>query len=134
MANEAITTLDPTGGPASGQGMRLADLMIVLVGLAIALASGAHLLVLLAAEATRLAAAATAHRQHLLDNGPEFWRATHGYLRNTLSYGFQLAEAFLAAMTPVFFVLRLKRPRPALRAVVRNAGTVAGLSIIFGLF
>jgi hypothetical protein len=113
---------------------RLSDAMILLAGTALALSAGAHLLLLLADMIGRLCREAIAHRADLPDHWPLFWGATHDSLRYTAWYGLQMAETFLLGMTPAFFVLRLRRPRPPLRALVRQPDTVAGLAIVFGLF
>lgn len=113
---------------------RLADAMILLAGGALALSVGSHLLLLLADMLGRLCREVTFHIADLPTHWPLFWDATHYSLRNTLWYGFQLAETFLFGMTPAFFVLRLRRPRPPLRALLRQPGTVAGLAMVFGLF
>jgi len=133
MTDETVTSLDRAAEPC-GREFRLADAMILLAGLALSLAAGAHILVLLAAEAGRLCMAAAVHREDLLSNSTMFWKYTHDHMRNTLWYGFQAAEMFLTGMTPAFFVLRLKRPRPSLGVILRNSGTAAGLAILFGLF
>jgi hypothetical protein len=134
MMDETVASLDRAAEPACGRDFRLADAMILLAGLALSLAAGAHILVLLAQEAGLLWVAAVNHYDYLLHNGMIFWRATHDHLRNTLWYGFQAAELFLLGMTPAFLVLRLKRPRPSLRVILGNSGTAAGLAIVFGLF
>jgi hypothetical protein len=41
---------------------------------------------------------------------------------------------FLFGMTPAFFILRLRRPHPPMRVLLRQPGTVAGLAMVFGLF
>ncbi len=88
----------------------------------------------LAAEAGRLAVAAVAHGPNLFGDWAKFWNAIYEHLGNTLWYGLQAADMFLFGMTPAFFVLRLKRPRPSLRVILRNSGTAAVLAIVFGLF
>jgi hypothetical protein len=113
---------------------RLSDAMVLIAGAALALSGGAHLLVLLAGEFARLCGEAAAHREDLIAHWPIFWRVTHDHLRNTLWYGFQAAVMVLLGMTPAFLVLRLRRPRPPLRALLRQPGTVAALSMVFGLF
>jgi hypothetical protein len=108
--------------------------MILLAGVAVALSGGAHLLGLLADMLARLSREAIAHREDLIAHWPVFWGATHDSLRNTLWYGFQIAEMFLFSMTPAYFLVRLRRPRPPLRMLLRQPGTVAGLAMVFGLF
>jgi hypothetical protein len=134
MVAETVASLDRPKEPPSGGDLRLVDLMILVAGLALALAADAPILVLLAREAGRLGVVAAAHLDVVFSNWPMFWRAAHDHLRNTLWYGFQAAEMFLVGMTPAFFVLRLKRPRPPLKVILRNSGTLAGLAIVFGFF
>jgi hypothetical protein len=108
--------------------------MILLAGLAVVLSGGSHLLVLLVDMLARLSREVMTHREDLIAHWPVFWSATHSSLRNTLWYGFQMAEMVLLGMTPAFFILRLRRPRPPLRELLRQPGTVAGLAMVFGLF
>jgi hypothetical protein len=35
-------------------------------------------------------------------------------------------------MTPVVLLMRMRRPRPSIRALLRQPGTVAGLAVTFG--
>jgi hypothetical protein len=108
--------------------------LILVAGSAISLSGGAHLLVLMAESIGRFLLAATEHRADLLEDGWVFWSYTRDHLRNALRYGFQVSEMLLAGLTPAFFAVRLKRPRPPLSVVVRNAGTVAALAMVLGLF
>jgi hypothetical protein len=134
MAQEIIADPDQAADPTSCRGFRLSDAMILLAGVAVALSAGSHLLVLPADMLARLSREALAHREDLIAHWPVFWSATHDSLRNTLWYGFQVAETFLFSMTPAFFILRLRRPRPPLRVLLRQPGTVAAIAMIFGLF
>jgi hypothetical protein len=129
----AASTPHPTGRLAARR-FGLLDAMILLAGLSLSLALGGHLLVLFADSLARFCRAALDRHTSLLDNWPAFWRAAHDDLRNTLWYAFQFLLGLLFGMTPAFFVVRLRRPRPPLRALVRQPGTVAALAILFGLF
>jgi hypothetical protein len=40
----------------------------------------------------------------------------------------------LFGMTPIFLILRLRRPRPTLRRLIIQPGVVAATAIVFGLF
>jgi hypothetical protein len=113
---------------------RLSDAMILLAWGVLALSAGFHLLLLLAGMLGRLFREAIVHLADLPMRWPLFWDATHDSLRNTLWYGLQVTETFLLVMTPAFFLLRLRQPRPPLRALFRQPGAVAGLAIVFGLF
>jgi hypothetical protein len=132
--SKAATGSDRTVELTRCREFRLSDAMILIAGAALALAAGSHLLLLLAEMLGRLCREAAAHRADLPAHWPVFWGATHDPLRNTLWYGFQVAEMFLVGMTPAFFVLRLRRPRPPWCALLRQPGTVAGLAMVFGLF
>jgi hypothetical protein len=112
----------------------LFDATVLLAGVGLSLAAGVHLFVLLPDMLSRLFVDFAEHRTEMIDDWPVFWRATHDNLRNSLWYTFQIAETFLVGMTPAFIILRLRRPRPSLRVVLRYSGTVAVLSMVFGLF
>lgn len=134
MAHDTAASPDRATGAIRCREFRLSDAMILLAGAALCLSGGAHLLVLLADAFGHLCRDATAHREDLIAQWPVFWRATRNGLRNTLWYGFQVAGMSLLGLTPAFLVLRLRRPRPPLRALLRQPGTVAGLAMVFGLF
>jgi hypothetical protein len=112
----------------------LFDAMILIAGTAFCLAAGMPLFGLLADAAGRLWAAFVTHRVELIANPKAFWLGTHDQLRNAVWYGFQVAETFLVGLWSTYFVLRLRRPRPPLRELVRQPGTAAGVAMVFGLF
>jgi hypothetical protein len=112
---------------------RLSDAMILVAGAALSL-SGAHLLVLMADAFRQLCREAVLNRDVLLGPWPAFWVAIRNDLRSTLWYAFQVAGMVLLGMTPAYFVLRLRRPRPPLRTLLRQPGMVAVLAMAFGLF
>jgi hypothetical protein len=132
--SESVIGADRMVEPTRGRDFRLSDAMILLAGAALALSAGAHLLLLLADMLGRLCQDVAAHREDLPAHWPLFWGATRDSLRNTFWYGFQVAEMFLLGLTPAFFALRLRRPRPPLRTLIRQPGTVAGLAMVVGLF
>jgi hypothetical protein len=134
MTAEAGASLNPAAESLLPRKFGLFDAMILLVGLALALATGVHLVPLLADAFTRLCGTALGHHSGPLANWPSFWKAIHDHLRNTLWYGFQFVFALLLGFTPAFLVLRLRKPRPPLRALLGQPGTVAVLAVVFGLF
>jgi hypothetical protein len=121
-------------GVVSCRRFGLSDAMILIAGTALCLAGGMPLFGLLSDEAGRLWAAIVTNRVHLIASPTAFWRGTHDHLRNTVWYGFQVAETFLFGLWPTFLILRLRQPRPPLRALLGQPGTVASLAMIFGLF
>jgi hypothetical protein len=46
-----------------------------------------------------------------------------------LWYGFQVIEVLVLSLTPAFLLVRLRRPRPSIRAMLRQPGTAAGLAV-----
>jgi hypothetical protein len=134
MSHDMVASADQAPDQTPCRQFRLSDAMILLAGLALAFAAGAHLLVLLAQMLGRLCREAAEHRADLPGRWPVFWGATHDSLRNSVWYGYQVAETLLLGMTPAFLVVRLRRPRPPLRSLLRQPGTLAGLAMVFGLF
>jgi hypothetical protein len=132
--SESATGADRTVERIHCRKFRLSDAMILLAGAALALSAGSHLLLLMAEMLGRLFREAAAHRADVPDHWSLFWGATHGPLRNTLWYAFQVAETFLFGMIPAFIALRLRHPRPPLRTLPRQPGTAAALAMVFGLF
>jgi hypothetical protein len=98
------------------------------------MAMGTHLLPLLADQVGGLWRHAAAHRGDVWTHWPVFWRGTHDHLRNALWYALQVAETVLIGLTLAFVAVRLKRPRPPLRTLLRQPGTIAVLAMVFGLF
>jgi hypothetical protein len=76
---------------------------------------------------------AIAHQVDLRENWPRFWVAVREPLRQIVNYGFQSAGIVLICMTPVFLMLRLRRPRPPWRVLLVQPGMVAALAMVFGL-
>jgi hypothetical protein len=131
---------DTVAAPASATGtgrcreFGITDAMIFVAGAALALSGGAQLLALLANMLGRLCVQAAALRGYLPGHWLAFWAGNHGHLRNVLWYGLQTAEISLVGMTLAFFAVRLRKPRPPLRALLRQPGTAASLAMVFGLF
>jgi hypothetical protein len=65
---------------------------------------------------------------------PQFLtKAIADYWSGVVWYGVQAAELLILIMTTVFLLMRVRRPRPSIRALIRQPGTVAGLAVTFGL-
>jgi hypothetical protein len=134
MTHETVANPNQSAERTRCREFGLFDAMILLAGMALSLSTGAYLLVFLANQFGRLCAVATAYRMDLFYDWRSFWSQTHDHLRNTLWYGFQVAEIFLFGMMPAFLLVRMRRPRPSLRALLRQPGMVAALAIVFGVF
>jgi hypothetical protein len=128
----AHDTIAPPDQPPPCRRFRLTDAMILTAGAAVFLAGGVHLFAQFIHAVEGLFRDQIAHKGNYHWHWP--WSATRHDVRNTLWYGFQIAFAFLSGMAPAYVLLRLMRPRPPLRALLRQPGIVAALAMIFGLF
>lgn len=108
--------------------------MILIAGVAIVLAMGSYLFAFFAQDSVRLCRVAWANLAEIRENSPRFWRVVREPLAQVVSYGMQSASVVLVAMTPMFLIMRLRRPRPPWRALLIQPGMVAALSMVFGLF
>ena len=65
---------------------------------------------------------------------PQFLtKAVANYWSGVVWYGVQAAELLILVMTTVFLLMRARQPRPPIRALLRQPGTIAGLAVTFGL-
>ena len=98
----------------------LADGMILVAGSALALASGrlffSDPIVHLIEWLPRLCGNAAAHRSDLFEHWPVFFANIRFPLIHTLWFSCRLVHLSLLGLTPTFFVLRLRRPRPVLHS------------------
>jgi hypothetical protein len=128
-----------SNGVNESQGCRkfgLSDAMVVVAGTALILASGPFFYKPIAHPIEwlpRLYAEAAAHASDSFEHWPVFWAAIRYPAIQSLWFSYRLNEMYLFGMIPTFFVIRLKRPRPALRGLIHQPGTVASLAIIFGM-
>ena len=60
-------------------------------------------------------------------------KAIRSFLSGAEWYGVQAAEMLILNMTAVFLLMRVRRPRPPVRTLLRQPGTVAGLAVPVGL-
>jgi hypothetical protein len=133
MACEPVASSSGANEPALCRKLALSDTMILLVGTAVWLAMGAHLGGLLSAMLVGLGRDVAANLSHVFIHWSIFWNAIHFHFVNSVSYFMQLSFTFLLSMTPAFFVVRLKRPRPGVSKLLGQPGMVAAVAMIFGL-
>jgi hypothetical protein len=133
-SDRSIPEPDHSKGPEWSRALTLSDVMIMVGGVALVLAAGSHLFPLLADMVMRLGHEATVSIANAPGNWPSFWRTIRFSFINTIGYATQIVEIVLAGMIPVFLIVRMKRPRPKLRALLLQPGTVAALAMVFGLF
>jgi hypothetical protein len=120
-----------------GRKFGIYDLMISIGGVALLLTYGQHNFLTLAEQFMSFCQTVAAHfgiistrpfgpPQALMRSMAMFWSTV-------LWYGIQASEQVVLIMTPVFLLMRAGRPRPPIRALLRQPGTVAGLAVTFGL-
>ena len=62
------------------------------------------------------------------------WKTLRDPSSQLVSYSFQFAGTLIIGMTPIFFIVRLRRPRPPWRTLLLQPGFAAALAMVFGLF
>jgi hypothetical protein len=132
--DETITSPILSAEPTGCREFRLSDAMILLAGLAISLSMDAYLFLFFADSFSRFFREASDSVTVLFTNPRMFWKFVQIDLRNSMWYGLQVLELLLGGMIPAFLVIRLRRPRPPLRSLIRQPGTVAAMAAVFGLF
>jgi hypothetical protein len=136
MARDSVDGLDPAVESDWCRKFGLADAMILIAGAALPLASSSvvgNTIGLLFESVPRVCAAAASHRSDVFEHWPVFWANVRLPFIQCAWRVCKVAQVYLYAMTFIFFVLRLPRPRPAVRELLRQPGTVAALTIVFGL-
>lgn len=128
----AVAAVDP--GPAGCRRFGISDAMILTAGVAVVLSGSLHFMVLMVDTYGRLAKGLAAYGGGLPWQSPVVWQATRGDLRNTLLYGYGVAEVMTIGLAPFWLAIRLKAPRPPRAALFRQPGLVAALAMVFGFF
>jgi len=136
----AEDTTVPVPGPGTTQGRRFGiyDAMISIGGMAILLTYGGKDFSSLLQQLTGLCRAIAAYcgLVSARPSGPPqlLMRYMADYWGGVLWYGVQASELLVLIMTPVFLLMRVRRPGAPIRAMLRQPGTVAGLAVTFGYF
>jgi hypothetical protein len=113
----------------------VADAMILVAGFGFALASSTRLLVALGEQFSEMCSVIAGYNSPFYANRPAFWRKWVAiYWSSVLFYAIRVFGNFLLGMTPAFVIVRLRRPRPPIRALFKQPGFIAGLAIVFGQF
>ncbi len=133
VSHATVVNADEAAPPAV-RPLRISDGMIFIAGLAIVLAMGGHFFSWCAVYLTEVCRTVVEHRDELWDNWPRVWRLIHDPVRQIVNYGFQAIGMLIFGVTPIFFILRLRRPRPSWRPLLVQPGMVAALAMVFGLF
>jgi hypothetical protein len=125
------TTITPNQPPAEKRRIKLSDVMIIIVGIALALAMAVHFLKYSIEDLIQVCRVLVASAD-VRGDWPELRRIIRDPLQRSLLYGFHFTSAVQTCMIPIFFIVRLRRPRPRWRTLVSQPGVVAVLAMVFG--
>jgi hypothetical protein len=113
------------------------DLMVLIAGAALLFAFGNNKIRNLTQQFAELCTAIAAYFGFLPARpyGPPQYlaQAIANYWSGVKWYGVQAAELLILVMTAVFLLMRVRQPRPPIRVLLRQPGTIAGLAVTFGL-
>jgi hypothetical protein len=113
------------------------DVMVIIAGVALLFAFGNNKINNLIQQFVELCRAAAAYYGFLPAGpyGPRQFltKAIANHWSAVVWHGVQAAELLILVMTTVFLLMRLRRPRPPIRVLLRQPGTVAGLAVTIGL-
>jgi hypothetical protein len=133
MTSEAVDNAITGTSSMAARKFGVADAMILVAGLGLALGVGLRLLIELGHAVYYFWQTIAAYGSPFYANRPKFWRAWVAISwSSVMFYGLRVFEIFLVSMTPAFLLVRLRRPRPPIVALLRQPGTVAGLAMSFG--
>ena len=135
MTSETVTYPEPAAPRKPARTFGVADAMLFVAGFSLALSGGLRLIVELRDQCYYLFRTIADYNSPFYANRPRFWMNWVSiYWSQALFYGVRVFENFILGITPAFLLVRLRRPRPPLRALLRHPGSVAGLAILFGQF
>lgn len=135
MPTDTITPPLSPAKPARTRKFSVSDGMFLIAGFALAISGGSKLVVNLYEQCIELCRVLAAYGSPRYLSMPQLWRERVALHWGTvLWYGFRVVEGLLLSMTPAFLLVRLRRPRPSMRAMLRQPGAVAGLAVTFGYF
>jgi hypothetical protein len=137
MTGEGPTAPVPAAVTIRGRRFSVYDSMISIAGIALFLAYDQSNTISLIQQFTALCKTIAAYfgfisakpygpPQYLMSSMANYWSTV-------LWYVVQSSEQLILIMTPVFLLMRVRRPRPPVRALLRQPGTIAGLAMTFGL-
>jgi hypothetical protein len=135
MTHESVSPPDLATEPTAIRNFGVSDAMFLIAGIALAISGGSKLVGALAGQGIALCRTIVAYNSAFYVARPQVWRDEIEMRWSTvLWYGFRVLEVLVFSLTPPFLLVRLRRPRPSFRAMIRQPGTVAGLAVTFGYF
>jgi hypothetical protein len=137
MTGAMANTRDPAAETPRRRKFGVYDSMILIGGIAVWLAYGQQKLAILIQQFAALCHTIAAYYGFVSPvsvGPPQFLMKSMAiYWSTVLWYFIQASELLILIATPVFLLMRVRQPRPPLRALIGQPGTVAGLAVTFGL-
>ena len=138
MIVENGTASIPAAEAPGGRKFGIFDSMVSIGGIALLLTYGTREFTILFQQLKTLciAIAAYFHLISALPYGPRkfLMQCISNSWSGLLWYGIQTSELLVLTITPVFLLMRARKPRQPFRALLTQPGTVAGLAVTFGFF
>src|SRR5579859_5520449 len=117
MTSETVKSPVLAAEPKRCRSFAVSDAMFLIAGAAFAISNGSSLFVNLAEQGIGLCRTIATHDSAFYIARPQFWRtAVAIHWSNVLWYGFQVVDVLVLGLTPAFLLVRLRRPRPSIRA------------------
>jgi hypothetical protein len=132
-SNDAILSVPPTEQTRSRR-FGLSDSMVSIGGIALVLTYGRYEFVSLFWQIVYLCRAIAAYFGFISwGRSPFLMKDMANFWSSVLWHGIQVSELLVLIMTPVFLLMRLRRPRPSFRTLLKQPGAVAGIAVALGL-
>jgi hypothetical protein len=135
MSSETVTRPGAASDLKRKRDFAVSDAMALVAGAAVAIWGGSKLVLSLVEQAMGLYRTIKRYNTAFYLRRPELWREEVAMAWSTvLWYAFQVLEVLVLSLTLTFLLIRLRPPRPPIRGMLRQPGTVAGLAVTFGYF
>ena len=133
MTTEVADTSERSSESVRHRNLSVGDAMILVAVAALALAFGSRLFGPLAQQFDALGRNISQYDSPFFKARPGQWRKTIWYSSMSLLWCvFRILDVSLLSVVPGFLLIRLRRPRPCILTVIKQPGTVAGISIVLG--
>ena len=113
------------------------DLMIVIAGIALLLSFNQRIFLSFVDQCTGLFKTFAAYFGFISSNSfgpPEYLKTSMAnFGSGVCGSGLRVSEQLILIITPVFLLIRFRNPRPPIRVLLKQPGTIAGLAAALGL-
>ena len=135
MDNTTATISVPSTNPR--RNFSVYDLMIVIAGLAILLSFSQRPFLILIDQCCGMFMTAAAYFGFISSNAfgspKDLKQSMANFGSGAIWCGLRVSEQLILVGTPVFLLMRFRNPRPPIRVLLKQPGTIAGLAAALGL-